>query len=183
MIIIWLSDLLWRMDREIRARMEAALFAAGRPLPIGTLKRIGKAPTLREAREIMEGLVREYKERDGGIEIIQLEGERYIMQIKPEYSEAVRRISVRPLVSRGALKTLTAIALNQPIAQSDVIKMRGRGAYEHVRELVRYGLVKAEKVGRTLRLTTTPLFAEIFKLSKDISYAKRQLRRRMENSE
>jgi segregation and condensation protein B len=92
----------------------------------------------------------------------------------------MRRISVRPLVTRGALRTLSLIALKQPITQSQLVKMRGPQAYEHVKELIRTGLLKGVKVGRTLLLSTTTMFSDMFNLSRDPSSIKRQLQEMIE---
>ena len=66
------------------------------------------------------------------------------------------------------LKTLTIIALKEPIRQSQLKELRSN-AYEHVAELLKMGLISRtrDKNGRSFNLKTTPKFAEYFKLKGD----------------
>lgn len=53
-----------------------------------------------------------YSSRGSGIEILDL-GERYVMQVKPEYSELMREVAPKEL-SAPKLRTLSMIAYHQP---------------------------------------------------------------------
>ena len=57
------------------------------------------------------------------------------------------------------------IAYRQPILQSDLIEIRGGGAYAHVEELVKRDLVARYRSGRSYLLQTTPEFSRYFKTS------------------
>jgi segregation and condensation protein B len=74
------------------------------------------------------------------------------------------------------MRTLTVIALKQPILKSLLIKLRGSGAYEHVKFLTDRGLVRSEKKGRSDEVTTTDAFADMFGLSRDVTKLKLQLK-------
>ncbi len=65
------------------------------------------------------------------------------------------------------VRTLSAIALKQPVSQADVIKIRGAGAYDHIKELEIRDLIHRQEDGRSPILTTTKKFQEYFRLSKD----------------
>jgi len=67
------------------------------------------------------------------------------------------------------LKTLTVIALKEPIRQSYLKDLRGSNAYEHVQELVEKGLIakNKDKNGRSFNIKTTQKFNEYFKLKGD----------------
>lgn len=67
------------------------------------------------------------------------------------------------------LRTLSVIALKEPIRQTDLKELRGSTAYEHVQELVEKGLISKtrDKNGRSFNLKTTPKFKEYFKLKGD----------------
>ena len=69
----------------------------------------------------------------------------------------------------GVLRTLSVIALKEPLRQTELIELRGSNAYEHVQELVEKGLISKtrDKNGRSFNLKTTPKFAEYFKLKGD----------------
>jgi len=164
-------------DEEELARktIEAALFVAGRPLDLLTLSSVSRLRSQTKTRKAAKALASQYQRNDGAVEVVELPDERFVMRIKRDYSESVRRISVKPLVTRGALKTLTLIGLKQPLTQSQLVKMRGPQTYDHVKELMRDGLVKGVKVGRTLLLSTTAIFSDMFNLSRETSAIKRQL--------
>ena len=144
----------------MKASVEALLFAAGRPLSTEEM-----AKALRSKGEIVDAcvqsLVGEYAHRKGGVEIVQLGAERYIMQVRPKYFEHAKKVSAGLPISKGASKTLSVIAVEQPIVQSMVVQIRGRHSYGHVKELVRAGYVEAAKVGRTSMLTTTDRFNKL----------------------
>lgn len=168
-------------DEELaRKAIEAALFVAGRPLDILTLSSVSRLRSQLKTRKIARALASRYKQNDGAVEVVELPDERFVMRVRKEYSESIRRISVKPLVTRGALKTLTLIALRQPLTQSQLVRMRGPQTYDHVKELIRDGLVKGVKVGRTLLLSTTTVFSDMFNLSRETSTIKKQLQEMME---
>jgi segregation and condensation protein B len=66
----------------------------------------------------------------------------------------------------GALRTLAAIALHNPILQSELINLRGSGAYQHVQELVESGFVRKrrESDSRSFALQITPKFHQYFQI-------------------
>ncbi len=144
--------------------IEAALFAAGRAVSLEKLAKITGKPkktVLSAVQELMEA----YSSRKSGMEILDL-GERYVMQVKPEYSELMREVAPKEL-SAPKLRTLSMIAYHQPLLQSDLIDMRGSGAYDHIKELIERGFVESIPCGRSRQLSTTSLFADYFGLQKN----------------
>ena len=59
--------------------------------------------------------------------------------------------------------------------QSTVVKVRGQQSYSHIKNLIRNGFVKSNRVKQTLELRTTPMFSDYFGLSQDQGVLKRQL--------
>lgn len=59
--------------------------------------------------------------------------------------------------------------------KSMVIKLRGSGAYEHVKYLLENALIEAKKKGRSHELSTTDKYAEMFGLPKDKEEMKRTM--------
>lgn len=151
--------------------IEAALFAAGGALDAQTLGKIIGKPTSK-AVAVVESLMKEYSERESGIEIIDL-GQRYVMQVKPMFTDLVRPVAPKEL-SAPMLRTLAMIAYHQPVVQSDLVDMRGNTVYDHIRELTDRGLIMSVPFGRTKKLQTTPLFADYFGLSSNEPEAIRQ---------
>jgi segregation and condensation protein B len=125
----------------------------------------------------------EYKNRETALEILELEDKRFVLQLKGEYSPQVQRLAIRPLLSKGPLKTLSYIAYRQPVLQSQVVDVRGHHAYGHLRQLESMSLISRERVGRTRLLRTTGFFADYFGLSHDLRTMKRQLKRVFEDFE
>jgi segregation and condensation protein B len=128
-------------------------------------------------------LKNEYKNRETALEILELEDERFVLQLKTEYSPRVQKLAIRPLLSKGPLKTLSYIAYRQPVLQSQVTDVRGHHAYGHLGQLADMGLISRERVGRTKLLRTTGFFADFFGLSHDLRTMKRQLKRVFEDFE
>ncbi len=157
-------------DREV---IEAALFAAGSALDLVILSKLVGKPK-KAVLPIVQDLMGEYGSRESGIEILDL-GERYVMQVKPKYTDVVRHLAPREL-SAPMLRTLSMIAYHQPLIQSDLVDMRGNSAYDHIRELKERGFVEAVPYGRTKMLHTTPLFADYFGLeSNDPELVKKKI--------
>jgi len=156
--------------------IEAALYVAGRPLDLGTLGSVIETRSKRKVRMLADELMKEYENRDTALEIIELEDERFVMQLKAEYTPRVRRLAIRPLLGTGPLKTLSYIAYRQPVPQTRVIDVRGHHAYDHLKKLEELGLIHRERVGRTMTIETTQFFADYFSLSHDVRTMKKQLK-------
>jgi len=171
-----------KLKRDV-ALLEAALYVAGRPLDLKTLGSIIRTRSKRKVQRLVSILMEEYKNRETALEILELEDERFVLQLKAEYSPQVQRLAIRPLLSKGPLKTLSYIAYRQPVLQSQVVDVRGHHAYDHLRQLDDMGLISRERVGRTRLLRTTGFFADYFGLSHDLRTMKRQLKRVFEDVE
>jgi len=164
-------------EAECLRLLEAALYVSGRPLDLKRLSSVTKVRSKKLLKKLLDKLIESYSKRDAAIEILRLENERYVMQLKPKYTMKVRRLSMKPLLSLGPLRTLAYIAYRQPISQSRVIAVRGKHAYRHLNELERMDLIKREKKREDIILTTTAFFADYFGLSHNLSVLKRQLKR------
>ena len=103
-------DLLLQETAETKrdlALLEAALYVAGRPLDLRTLASVLGTRSKNKARRLAKILALSYKARDTALEVLELEDERFVMQLKTEYTPQVRRLAFRPLLSIGPLKTLS----------------------------------------------------------------------------
>jgi len=168
------EELLKRQVREFhRNLIEASLYAAGRPLNIEELSTKLELPK-KEVEELTNEIAFDYLDRSTALIIAQI-GDRYQMQIRPEYTEKVSKFAKGGAIAERYLRTLTVIALKQPILKSTVVKLRGTGAYEHVKYLIDNGFVNAVKKGRSQELTTTDKYADMFGLPKNISQLKKAM--------
>ena len=155
---------------------EAALYVAGRPLDVKTIGSIIGARSEDKIRSIVTKIREKYAKSESPIQVLELPDGRFVMQLKPEYAKHVRKLSNRPLLTAGPLRTLSYIALRQPVPQSRVIAVRGKLAYQHVRQLKEMDLISYEKLGRSKILRTTITFADYFNLNHDPSIMKKELR-------
>jgi segregation and condensation protein B len=163
------------MKRDL-ALIEAALYVAGRPLDLRTLASVLKTRSKNKARRLSQTLMEAYKSRETALEILELEDERFVMQLKTEYTPQVRRLAFRPLLSIGPLKTLSYIAYRQPVTQTQVIDVRGHHIYDHLKQLEELDLIARERAGRSRVLRTTEFFADYFGFSHDLKTMKQQLK-------
>jgi segregation and condensation protein B len=162
---------------HILALLEAALYVAGRPLEINELCQVIGSRSKKKVMKYADILMQEYTSRNTALEILALKDERYVLQVKAEFTPLIKKLVNRPLLSSGPLKTLSYIAYRQPITQKRVIEVRGQHAYGHVKLLKDMGLIAAERSGRSLALKTTDYFADYFGLTQDTSTLKRDLKK------
>ncbi|MGQ9506892.1 MAG: SMC-Scp complex subunit ScpB [Candidatus Bathycorpusculaceae bacterium] len=164
-----------KMEHDL-ALLEAALYVAGRPLNLNELCSVLKTRSKNKVRKLAKELMKTYTNRNTALEILELKDERYVLQLKADFTPYVRKFVTRPLLSTGPLKTLSYIAFRQPISQKRVVEVRGHHVYSHIRMLKDMGLVAAERSGRSTVLRTTEYFADYFGLSHDVAVMKKELK-------
>ena len=89
-----------------------------------------------------------YNQREGGLEIIELD-DAFQLCTRREYYDALIRVAKQPkkyTLTDVLLETMSIIAYKQPITKIEVEKIRGVKSDHAVNKLVEYGLV--EEVGR-----------------------------------
>jgi len=165
-----------KKQRRLRL-LEAALYVAGRPLTVNELCSVLNTRSKNKTLKYTKLLMAEYAARNTALEILALKDERYVLQLKADFTPLVKKLVNRPLLSSGPLKTLSYIAYRQPVSQKRVIEARGQHAYGHVKLLRDMGLVGAERTGRSMTLRTTDYFADYFGLTHDTTTMKRELKR------
>ncbi len=157
--------------------LEAALYVAGRPLDLNELCSVLDTRSKKKAKKFIDALVKEYAARNTALEILELKDDRYVLQLKADFTPLVRKFVNRPLLSSGPLKTLSYIAYRQPVSQKRVIEVRGQHAYGHIKLLKDMSLIVAERSGRSMSLRTTDYFADYFGLTHDTATMKKDLRK------
>jgi segregation and condensation protein B len=155
---------------------EAALYVSGRPLDLKTIGSIIGARSEEKIKTIARGIAERYSHSESPIQVLELPDGRFVMQLKPDIAKHVRKLSNRPLLTPGPLRTLSFIALRQPINQAHVIRVRGKLAYQHVKQLKEMDLISYEKFGRSRMLRTTMTFADYFNLNHDPALMKKELK-------
>jgi segregation and condensation protein B len=158
---------------SLKSKIEAVLFLTDKPLRAQAVARIVNEDVQVVRQAILE-LINDYETRQGGLEISDDDG--YIIQVKDEYASIIDEFVPMELPT-SLLRTLSAIAIKQPVAQSEIIKIRGVGAYDHIKELIERELVlKKEEGGRSPQLSTTKKFQEYFRLSHDAKSLRQELK-------
>jgi len=165
-----------RKTQNDQVLVEAALYVAGHPLDMNELCSVLKTRSKVKTKRVVEKLIQEYLNRNTALEILELKDERFVMQLKSDFTPHVKKFVNRPLLSIGPLKTLSYIAYRQPVAQKRVIDVRGHHAYGHVKVLKDMGLISSERSGRSVLLRTTEYFSDYFGLSQDTASMKRELK-------
>ena len=151
---------------SLPARIEAILYLKGKPLSLGELAEI--AGISRDAVEMgLITLMADYAHRDTALEIRQ-EGQRYSLQLRDGLGDLVQNLLPVDL-STAALRTLATIALKKRILQSDLVELRGSGAYDHIKELLAQDFIerKRQSEGRSYWLSLSEKFHRTFAVRTD----------------
>ncbi|MEM3403996.1 MAG: SMC-Scp complex subunit ScpB [Nitrososphaeria archaeon] len=162
----------------LKGRIEAALYASGRPLNLDDLSKAtgvySKRKNLLLAREVQST----YNSFSNALEIVELQGNLFAMQLRSEYNQIARKFATKPLVPEVVLKTLSYIAFYQPITIKDIVHHIGPKAYRHLSILTALEFVTIVSGSKPRTYITTSHFSEYFGLSKDIEVLKQELRAR-----
>ena len=150
--------------------IEAALFAAARPLTLEELSALAPDVSLAEVKAALEQL-REHYDFDGhGVEVVEMGGG-YQVMTRPSLAAALERAQVAqrsPRLTAAMLETLAVIAYRQPVGRNEIEEIRGVNASGVLRSLQERGLIevvgRSEGMGRPLLYGTTPMFLELLGL-------------------
>ena len=113
-------------QKQIRAAVEAMLFASGDPIGADKLAQAVQLPQL-SVEAALEALRERYAREDSGLCLLHL-NTRWQLATKTEWADCIRRLLVsRRAVPLGpaAMETLTVIAYNQPVSRAFIEQVRG----------------------------------------------------------
>jgi segregation and condensation protein B len=162
-------------DNEATSRLEAALYSAGRPLSVEELIKASGTESRTKTLAIISTIEKKTKSAFRAIEIATLPDGSYVMQLKPEMNDTVRKFASRPILAKATLKTLSYIAYMQPISSKHLVETRGSGVYSHLKELEQLDFISHQNVGRLKIFTTTSKFQKYFGISGDTDILKQIL--------
>ncbi|HET7757948.1 MAG TPA: SMC-Scp complex subunit ScpB [Steroidobacteraceae bacterium] len=158
-------------DAYIRNVIEAALLAAGAPLPVAELARLfgeGARPSTQQLHAALEQLAADYAGR--GIELKHTAGG-YRIQVRRELAAEISRLWPERTArySRALLETLALIAYRQPITRAEIEAVRGVAVNPNiVRTMIERGWVRVvghrDVPGHPELLGTTREFLDYFGL-------------------
>jgi segregation and condensation protein B len=149
-------------EEEIIARIEAALYSAGRPLPLPEIIKASGSNSKRKTLKILQELMTKTKLTFKAIEICQLQDQSYVFQLKASYTPLARKFAQKPVISNATLKTLSYIAYEQPVTSKRLSQIRGSNVYSHLKELEHSSFICHERIGRLKIFKTTKKFQNYF---------------------
>ena len=149
--------------RSLKQKVEAVLYLKGQPMTLTAIA-VALGCESEDAEIGLIDLISEYAHRDSALEIVETDAG-FALRLRSEFEDLVNKLIPVDL-GRGALRTLAAIALKKNIVQSELIELRGAGAYQHVQELVEQGFIKKKRQveGRSSVLQVTAKFHQYFEI-------------------
>ncbi len=158
------------MDQRTRL-LEAALFAAPRPLALDELAVLDPDATEDDWRRALAELKDHYETGGHGVELVEIAGGWQVLTL-PLFAEAIERaaFAARPTrLSAAALEVLAIIAYRQPVGRAEIEEIRGVSCGGVLRLLQERGLLevagRSEGLGRPILYATTPQFLELMGLA------------------
>ncbi len=156
------------MER-IKAVIESLIFASDTPLAPEKIRVVLPDVEKKEIKEIIDQLIAEYKERNGGIFLQEIAGG-FQFRTSPELSQWIKKLkSTKPQsLSPQAMETLAIIAYKQPIIKSEIESIRGVDVGAPLKSLLEKKLIRIvgrkDVPGKPIIYGTTRKFLEVFNL-------------------
>lgn len=154
---------------KIKAIIESLIFASDTPLAPEKIRVVFPEIEKKEIKEIIDQLVSEYNERDGGILLQEVAGG-FQFRTNPELGQWIKKLkSTKPhSLSPQAMETLAIIAYKQPIVKSEIESIRGVDVGGPLKSLLDKKLVRIvgrkDVPGKPIIYGTTRRFLEVFNL-------------------
>lgn len=153
------------MTKEIQNQIEAILFASGKGVSIQDICKICDISEKIANQEIKK-LKEDYSIRDSGL-LIDFINDKWKISIKGKYVPHIEKLVSETELAPSVLKTLAVVAFKTPVLQSEIIDMRGQGAYDHINQLAKEGFLTKESHGRSFILKITEKFYNYFDVEGD----------------
>lgn len=155
-------------ELSLSTKLEAILFVASEPVPIGQL-----STALDVSSSVIE---RGLNELDESLSARGLRLQRHAGRVQlttaPELAELIERflgLDSTTHLSRAALETLSIVAYQQPVTRPQIDAIRGVNSDSMIRSLLNKGLVletgRADGPGRPILYSTSPEFLQHFGLN------------------
>lgn len=147
----------------LASQIEAILYLKGQPLDLAFIAECAGCDRDTAEMAILD-LINEYAHRETALEIVETP-KGYTLQLRGEFQDLIEKM-IPPEIGMGALRTLAAIAIKGSISQSELVELRGSGAYQHVQELVEVGFVRKRRQSgsRSSLLQVTDKFHRTYEL-------------------
>ena len=138
----------------------------GRPISRKDLAEITNSD-INSINNVINELKIKYSKSNSAIEINQIENS-YCLELKSTLNDFVEDLLPSELKT-SELRTLATIAIKKKILQSDLILLRGSGAYDHIKELLAKNFIikRKQKDGRSYWLSLSEKFFQTFAVSNE----------------
>ena len=157
-------------ELELKAAVEAMIFASGEPVPAARISLVLGVPE-QDVFDCAERLAEEYESGGRGIRLVRLD-KSLQMCSAPQYAKLIARViehRAPPKLSPPALETLAVVAYFQPVTRAYVDEVRGVDSSYTVSSLVEKGLIeptgRLEAPGRPTLYKTTEAFLRVMGVS------------------
>ena len=155
---------------KLRKSIEAMIFISGSGLTINEIAQ-GLDKPESDIETILNTLLDEYMEREGGIHISDING-KYRFLTNPDTHEEIRaflKVKRKQTLSKAMLETLAIITYKQPITLGDVDEIRGVNSRSLITGLINRKLIKIsgqkDVPGKPSYYATTKEFLDYFGLN------------------
>ena len=150
--------------REVRAIVEALIFACPQPITPREIGRVLVGVPREDWQRELEALRDDYRRDERGLQLVEVAGG-WQVTTRPEYNDWVRELidpRTPTRLSIQALETLAVIAYRQPVTLPEIIELRGVRSSGVVKTLLEKRLIRIvgrkEVVGRPMLYGTTKQF-------------------------
>ena len=153
-------------DIDLVTKVEAILYLKGRPISKKNLSEITKE-NINKVTAAVNELKEKYSNSKSAIELNEINNS-YCLELKSSLNDFVEDLLPSELKT-SELRTLATIAIKKKILQSDLIVLRGSGAYDHIKELInkKFIIKRKQKDGRSYWLSLSEKFFQTFAVSNE----------------
>ena len=151
---------------DLITKIEAVLYLKGRPISRNDLAEITNSDINSIINAIKE-LKLKYCNSKSALELNEINN-KYCLELKSTLNDFVEDLLPSELKT-SELRTLATIAIKKKILQSDLIILRGSGAYDHIKELLNKNFIvkRKQKDGRSYWLSLSEKFFQTFAVSNE----------------
>ena len=151
---------------DLITKIEAVLYLKGRPISKKDLAEITNSDINSIINAINE-LKKKYCNSKSALELNEINN-KYCLELKSTLNDFVEDLLPSELKT-SELRTLATIAIKKKILQSDLIILRGSGAYDHIKELLNKNFIvkRKQKDGRSYWLSLSEKFFQTFAVSNE----------------
>ncbi len=157
---------------HLKTIIEALILVSETPISLDKIAELMGNVDRKEIYRNAHDLVKEYRERDGGICLQEVAGG-FQFRTRPDLAPWIKKVrGIKYSLSAAALETLAIIAYHQPVVKSEIDKIRGVDAGGPLKKLLEKKLVRIvgrkDIPGKPIIYGTTKRFLEVFNL-RDLS--------------